>query len=114
MSERTIQWLMGGAGAGAVIFGGFLLSAVHDVSGQVDKLSIKMQEMVPRDTHIMVWTEDREKFAHIESEIDILRATKADSASIVHDQEALRQEIRELNRRLGYEEDGSTPRKRTR
>lgn len=106
ISPAMVRWIVGGACIGAMIYGGFLLSAVNKVGDQIDRVNFRMEQMVPRDTHVLVWAEDKEKFAHLENEIQMLMSKKADAEGIVRDQAVLGARIEELNRRLGYSRGG--------
>ncbi len=104
ISEVTFRWIMGGAAAGAVIYGGFLLGAVHDVRDEVEKLSA---QIYPRETHARMWAENDKAIDRLENEMRMMDTRKADKEAIVHDQEALRQKIQELDAHLGYGGDNN-------
>lgn len=84
-----IRWVFGGACSAVVIYGYFLMGAIHDVRDEVIRLSARIDQAVPVSQEIR-------DIDRLEVEI----SKKADAEGIRDTQANLQAHIDELNRKL--------------
>lgn len=85
----VLRWVFGGACSAVVIYGYFLMGAIHDVRDEVIRVSARIDQMVPL-------AQETRDIDRLELEI----SKKADMEGIRQEQASLQAHIEELNRKL--------------